>query len=273
MRATIGVRREVCRSTATVTRVDGDSLLLGFMRRDSDFFFGQIASLSREFAVSNETAHALVGKGGESKERLGKLGNAEGKSECMKLMTGNWRSMMIRRGFVFEETLNEAIDVPVEDEESPSSEPQGSPCDSYVDAAIAAEQVRQENDGTNASGSGHARGQELLSLGDGLISECAEDKKVKFAAAILRGPALTWWNSKVTILGLDVANQMGWTKMKKLMTTEFYLAEELQRMENDLWNLKVKEYNMVAYTQRFNELALMCPRMVEPESVKIDAYI
>ncbi|GJS40374.1 putative reverse transcriptase domain-containing protein [Tanacetum coccineum] len=30
---------------------------------------------------------------------------------------------------------------------------------------------------------------------------------------------------------------------------------------------------MVAYTQRFNELALMCPRMVEPESVKIDAYI
>ncbi|GKC52050.1 putative reverse transcriptase domain-containing protein [Tanacetum coccineum] len=30
---------------------------------------------------------------------------------------------------------------------------------------------------------------------------------------------------------------------------------------------------MVAYTQRFNELALMCPRMVEPKSAKIDAYI
>nr|GFA31298.1 putative reverse transcriptase domain-containing protein [Tanacetum cinerariifolium] len=44
-------------------------------------------------------------------------------------------------------------------------------------------------------------------------------------------------------------------------------------MENELWNLKVKEYNMVAYTQRFNELDLMCPRMVEPKSVKIDAYI
>ncbi|GJX20379.1 putative reverse transcriptase domain-containing protein, partial [Tanacetum coccineum] len=61
--------------------------------------------------------------------------------------------------------------------------------------------------------------------------------------------------------------------MKKLKTTEFCPAEELQRMENELWNLKVKEYNMVAYTQRFNELALMCPRMVEPKSVKIDAYI
>ncbi|GJZ89076.1 putative reverse transcriptase domain-containing protein [Tanacetum coccineum] len=105
------------------------------------------------------------------------------------------------------------------------------------------------------------------------ISECAEDKKFKFVAAILRGPALTWWNSKVGILGLDVANQMGWTEIKKLMTAEFCLAEELQRMENELWNQKVKEYNMVAYTQRFNELAFMCPRMVEPESVKIDAYI
>ncbi|GKD43751.1 putative reverse transcriptase domain-containing protein, partial [Tanacetum coccineum] len=106
-----------------------------------------------------------------------------------------------------------------------------------------------------------------------VISECAEDKKVKFTAATLRGPALTWWNSKVVILGLDVTNQMGWTEMKKLMTSEFRSAEELQRMENELWNLKVKEYNMVAYTQRFIKLALMCPRMVKPESVKVDAYI
>ncbi|GJR86307.1 putative reverse transcriptase domain-containing protein [Tanacetum coccineum] len=105
------------------------------------------------------------------------------------------------------------------------------------------------------------------------ISECAEEKKVKFAVATLRGPALTWWNSKVAILGLDVAKQMGWTKMKKLIIAEFCHAEELQRMENELWNLKVKEYNMVAYTQIFNELALMCPRMVEPKSVKINAYI
>ncbi|GJW20253.1 putative reverse transcriptase domain-containing protein [Tanacetum coccineum] len=44
-------------------------------------------------------------------------------------------------------------------------------------------------------------------------------------------------------------------------------------MEHELWNLKVKEYNIVAYTQRFNELALMCPRMVELKRVKVDAYI
>ncbi|GJZ61100.1 hypothetical protein Tco_0617237 [Tanacetum coccineum] len=33
--------------------------------------------------------------------------------------------------------------------------------------------------------------------------------------------------------------------MKKLMTAKFCPAEELQRMENELWNLKVKEYNMI----------------------------
>ncbi|GJT12367.1 putative reverse transcriptase domain-containing protein [Tanacetum coccineum] len=44
-------------------------------------------------------------------------------------------------------------------------------------------------------------------------------------------------------------------------------------MEHELWNLKVKEYDVVAYNQRFNELALMCLRMVEPERVKVDAYI
>ncbi|GJS40375.1 hypothetical protein Tco_0565418 [Tanacetum coccineum] len=175
---------------------------------------------------------------------------------------------MIRRGVVFEERPNEAIDVPVEDEESPSSEPRGSLCESYVDAAIAAERARHANAGNNASGSGQARGQvttpvvqectfagfmkcnpdnfrgtegvvelrrwfEKTEMNFG-ISECAEDKKVKFAAATLQGRALTWWNSKVAILGLDIANQMGWTEMKKLMTTEFCPAKELQRMENEL---------------------------------------
>ncbi|GJZ86346.1 putative reverse transcriptase domain-containing protein [Tanacetum coccineum] len=66
---------------------------------------------------------------------------------------------------------------------------------------------------------------------------------------------------------------MHWTEMKQLMTAEFCLIEEIQRMEHELWNLKIKEYDIVAYTQRFNELALMYPRMEEPERVKVDAYI
>nr|GEW87830.1 hypothetical protein [Tanacetum cinerariifolium] len=105
------------------------------------------------------------------------------------------------------------------------------------------------------------------------ISECAKGKKVKFAATTLQGTALPWGNDKVATMGLETVNQMPWTKMKQLMTAEFCPIEELQRIEHELWNLKVKEYNIFAYTKRFNELALMCPRMVEPESVNVDAYI
>ncbi|GJT94267.1 putative reverse transcriptase domain-containing protein [Tanacetum coccineum] len=176
-----------------------------------------------------------------------------------------------------------------------------------VNAAIAADRPRQANVGNDTRGFGLVRGQdatpvvrECTFVGfmncnpiafygiEGAvelqrwfektesvfgISECAEGKKVKFVAATLQGPALTWWNAKVATIGLETVNQMPWTKMKQLITAEFYPIEEIQRMEHELWNLKVKEYNIVAYTQRFNELALMCPRMVEPERVKVDAYI
>ncbi|GKC64082.1 putative reverse transcriptase domain-containing protein [Tanacetum coccineum] len=68
-------------------------------------------------------------------------------------------------------------------------------------------------------------------------------KKVKFAVAILQGPALTWWNAKIATIGLETVNQMPWTEMNQLMTDEF------------------------------NELALMCPRMVELKRIKVNAYI
>nr|GEX98675.1 putative reverse transcriptase domain-containing protein [Tanacetum cinerariifolium] len=204
-------------------------------------------------------------QGTAAMERLAeKFDNTEEKAECKKL-----------KKELEEARPNEAIDVSIKDEKSPSSEPR-SP--QSVDAAIVAERARQANVINDASGSGQL--EELSNRKDGLrklsvfeISKCAEGKKVKFAAATLQGPALTWWNIKVGTMGLGTVNQMPWTKMKQLMTAEFYLIEEVQRMEHELWNLKVKEYDVVAYTQRFNELALMCPRMFEPERVKVDAYI
>ncbi|GJY86374.1 putative reverse transcriptase domain-containing protein [Tanacetum coccineum] len=139
-----------------------------------------------------------------------------------------------------------------------------------VDAAIAAERARQANVRNDASRSGPVRGRDTApavrkwfektkSVFE--IIECAEGKKVKFAAATLEGPALTWWKTKVATMGLETVNQMPWTEMKQLMTAKFCPIEEIQRMEHELWNLKINEYDIVAYTQRFNELALMCPRM------------
>ncbi|GJW61208.1 putative reverse transcriptase domain-containing protein [Tanacetum coccineum] len=105
------------------------------------------------------------------------------------------------------------------------------------------------------------------------ISKCAENKKVKFVAATFQGRALTWWNSQVATLGREVANRTTWTEMKRLMTGEFCSPEEIQRMEHKLWNLKVKDFNISSYTQRFNELVLLCPTMVLTYQKKIEAYI
>ncbi|GJY25913.1 putative reverse transcriptase domain-containing protein [Tanacetum coccineum] len=66
------------------------------------------------------------------------------------------------------------------------------------------------------------------------ISDCAEGKKVKFSAATLQGPALTWWNAKIPTMGLETVNQMPWTEMKQLMTAEFCPIEEVDAY---IWGL------------------------------------
>ncbi|GKD59272.1 hypothetical protein Tco_1296781, partial [Tanacetum coccineum] len=306
-------------STVAIPREDGDRLLHGFMRRDIDSLFGRMVNFSRRLC-GRETAHALVKKKGETKDRfygklildLGnevrssmeqgttameklveKLGNVEEKAECKKLK----KELEEARGFVFEERPNEAIDVLIEDEKSPLSKPIMPPkyalmtqavihrmIKESVNAAIAAERARQVNAWNDASGSGPVRGRdttpairECTFAGfmkcnpaafhrvEGAvelrrwfkktesvfkISECVEGKKVKFVVATLEGPTLTWRKTKVATMGLETMNQMPWTEMKQLMTAEFCLIEEIQRMEHELWNLKIKEYDIVAYTQR-----------------------
>nr|GEV63650.1 reverse transcriptase domain-containing protein [Tanacetum cinerariifolium] len=307
-------------STAPFLHKDGDGLLsvhalVEKKEKAKDEFYGKlILDLGNELHSSMEQGMAVMEK---LVERLGK---AKDKVECKKLKkefeearfsntflymqneqverdlywtrvrAHEFYQEMIRRRFVFEEIPNEAINVPIEDLKSPSSEISAIDCnDLYhsmkqcnydnVDVAIAVERARQANVRNEASRSGPVRGAvELLRWFEKTksvfgISECAKGKKVRFAAATLKGPALTWWNAKVVTRGLETTNRMPWTKMKQLMTAEFYPIEEIQRIEHELWNLKVKEYNIVANTHRFNELALMCPRMVKPERVKVDAYI
>ncbi|GKC26150.1 putative reverse transcriptase domain-containing protein [Tanacetum coccineum] len=76
------------------------------------------------------------------------------------------------------------------------------------------------------------------------ISGCAIDNQVKFATCTLLGAALTWWNGHVRTLGHDVA-----------------------------YNLRVRGNDVAAYTQHFQELALMCTKFLTDETKNIDKYI
>ncbi|GKA06124.1 hypothetical protein Tco_0685244 [Tanacetum coccineum] len=79
------------------------------------------------------------------------------------------------------------------------------------------------------------------------ISDCKERDKAKFETATLQGRALTWWNGRIASMGIDAANGTLWTELKGT--------------------------DIDGYTNQFHELALLCPRMVEPEQVKVEQYI
>ncbi|GJZ02886.1 hypothetical protein Tco_0520847 [Tanacetum coccineum] len=51
------------------------------------------------------------------------------------------------------------------------------------------------------------------------------------------------------------------------------LLGEIQKLEDELWNLKVKGTDVIGYNQRFQELALLCVGMFPEESGKIERYV
>ncbi|GJX44453.1 putative reverse transcriptase domain-containing protein [Tanacetum coccineum] len=105
------------------------------------------------------------------------------------------------------------------------------------------------------------------------ISNCTVENQVKFATCTLMGIALTWWNSHVRTVTNDVAYAMTWTDLKKKMTTKYCPRNEIKKIEAELWNLKVKGTDVVAYNQCFQELALLCDRMFPEETDKIERYV
>ncbi|GKB91442.1 putative reverse transcriptase domain-containing protein [Tanacetum coccineum] len=62
-------------------------------------------------------------------------------------------------------------------------------------------------------------------------------------------------------------------KLKKMMTTKYCPRSEVKKLEIKIWNLKVKGTDVVSYTQRFQELALMCGRMFPEESDEVEKYV
>ncbi|GJW49050.1 putative reverse transcriptase domain-containing protein [Tanacetum coccineum] len=104
------------------------------------------------------------------------------------------------------------------------------------------------------------------------ISGCAVENQVKFATCTLMDAALTWWNSLIRSLGPDAYN-MTWVVLKKKMTDKYCPLGEVQKLEIELWNLKVKGNDVPAYTNRFQVTSLLCTKFVSTETEKVTKYI
>ncbi|GKF94457.1 putative reverse transcriptase domain-containing protein, partial [Tanacetum coccineum] len=68
-------------------------------------------------------------------------------------------------------------------------------------------------------------------------------------------------------------DKIPWSNVKAMMTTEYCLATEIQKMEQELWTLTLKGDDIEAHNSRFHELVLMCPELVSTENKKIEKYI
>ncbi|GJZ80656.1 putative reverse transcriptase domain-containing protein, partial [Tanacetum coccineum] len=105
------------------------------------------------------------------------------------------------------------------------------------------------------------------------ISNCTVENQVKFATCTLHSVALTWWNTHVKTVGHDAAYGMPWKTLMKMMTDKYCPRNEIKKLEMEIWDLKVKGTDLTSYTQRFQELALLCRRMFPEESDKIEKYV
>nr|GFB84514.1 reverse transcriptase domain-containing protein [Tanacetum cinerariifolium] len=67
---------------------------------------------------------------------------------------------------------------------------------------------------------------------------------------------------------IEQANKIAWTELKRLLTNKYCPRTEIKKMEDEFYNLVVKENDLRTYIRRFQELALLCPNMV-PNSEKL----
>ncbi|GJV08837.1 putative reverse transcriptase domain-containing protein [Tanacetum coccineum] len=121
-----------------------------------------------------------------------------------------------------------------------------------IEAEIKNEQQDDHVEGDVNNGNGNGNGNGNLNVNNGgvvlmetifHISNYPPIYKVKYASCTLMDGVLTWWNSHKRTVGVDVAYAMTWKALMKLMT------------------------------ERFQELTLLCTKMVSKEEDKVEKYI
>ncbi|GKD07318.1 reverse transcriptase domain-containing protein [Tanacetum coccineum] len=105
------------------------------------------------------------------------------------------------------------------------------------------------------------------------INNCPEKSQVKYATCTLLDNVLTWWNSHKRTIWTEAAFAMSWRELMKLMAEVYCPRNEIQKMDTEMWNLTVKNNNLTTYTQRFQELTMMCTKMVPGEEDRVEKFI
>ncbi|GKB98752.1 reverse transcriptase domain-containing protein [Tanacetum coccineum] len=96
---------------------------------------------------------------------------------------------------------------------------------------------------------------------------------MKFATGTLTEDALSWWNSYAKPIGIEQADKIAWTELKRLLTNKYCPRTEVKKMEDEFYNLVMKGNDLKTYARRFQELAVLCPNMVPNTEKLMEAFI
>ncbi|GJV56948.1 putative reverse transcriptase domain-containing protein, partial [Tanacetum coccineum] len=138
-----------------------------------------------------------------------------------------------------------------------------------------------ENDNGNGLGGGNGNENPNVNAG-GVVPaarECTYQDFLKFQSLTFKGNegviGLTRWFEKMETrtVGTDVMYAITWRAMMKLMTEVYCPRNKIQKIETKLWNLTMKNNDMTAYTQKFQEQVLLCTNMVLEEEDQVEKFI
>nr|GEZ96179.1 reverse transcriptase domain-containing protein [Tanacetum cinerariifolium] len=104
-------------------------------------------------------------------------------------------------------------------------------------------------------------------------SNYAEENKVAFVTGTLTDDALSWWNAYAQPIGIEQANRITWTELKRLLTNKYCSQTKIKKMEDEVYNFSVKGNDLKTYVRRFQELAILCPNMVPNNEKLMEVFI
>nr|GEW72004.1 putative reverse transcriptase domain-containing protein [Tanacetum cinerariifolium] len=80
-------------------------------------------------------------------------------------------------------------------------------------------------------------------------------------------------NAYAQPIGIEQANRITWTELKRLLTNKYCPQTEIKKMEDEFYNLSVKGNDLKTYVRRFQELAVLNPNMVPNNEKLMEVFI
>ncbi|GJT31146.1 putative reverse transcriptase domain-containing protein [Tanacetum coccineum] len=137
------------------------------------------------------------------------------------------------------------------------------------------------NSNGNRNGGGNGNGNHNENDGGArpIARECTYQDFMKCQPLNFKGTEgvvglIRWFEKMETIFHISNCPEIYQVKeLMKLMAEVYCPRNEIQKMKSELWNLIVKNNDLAAYTQKFQELTMLCTKMLPEEEDRVEKFI